>query len=332
MPEAMPSPPETVSRRALLGRGVVLGGGALVLPWAAGCAARAEAPRQDVPTLVAAIASEQNLVATYAAARAANPSLAGRLEPVLARHREHLAVLRRHYVPGSGDRADEGGAIPSPSVLPVPGGGAALAALRDAEDRAARERAAAAAKAAPGLAQLLASIGACEAGHAMVVRRAVRDQVPPVRSKADTEAVQRVLAAEHATVYGYGVLGARLGGAPRETAKAVWNAHRARRDELVSALPVAPVAAAPAYRLPFPVTSPRAAARLAAVLEEDLVPVYVGLAGASSPELRAFAADGARRAMARAAAWRVRANEPAPRNAFPGLPATAVSPRPQPGE
>ncbi|MFD0541522.1 hypothetical protein ACFQY7_54660 [Actinomadura luteofluorescens] len=108
-----------------------------VLPWVASCAAQA-APREDVPTLVGAIAAEQNLIAVYEAARSADTSRAGRLDPVLAHHRRHLAVLKRHYVPGSGDRADEGGAIPSPAAAQVPAGSAGLAALRDMEDRAAR--------------------------------------------------------------------------------------------------------------------------------------------------------------------------------------------------
>ncbi|MFI0485887.1 ferritin-like domain-containing protein [Actinomadura sp. 9N215] len=322
MPEAPPRPPEPVSRRALLGRGAVLGGGALVLPWLAGCAAEAAAPRADLPALVGAIASEQNLIATYEAARSMNRSLAGRLDPVLAHHREHLDVLKRHYVPGSGDRADEGGAIPAPRASSVPRGGGVLVTLRDAEDRAAKERRAEAAKAGPGLAQLLASIGACEAGHAM----RVKGDVPRVRSRSGADAVQKALAGEHAAVYGYGVLGARLQGPLRQTAKAVWNAHRARRDELIAILSGTPVAAAAVYELPVKVTSARSAARLAAALEDGLVPAYVALAGVSSPDLRAFAADGAQRAMARSAAWLSKAGAPAPRDAFPGLPSSALSP------
>ncbi|GGT50423.1 DUF4439 domain-containing protein [Actinomadura citrea] len=319
---------QALSRRALLGRAAVLGGGAVpVLPWLASCAAEA-APRKDVPTLVGAIAAEQNLVAAYEAARSANPSQAGRLDPVLGHHRRHLAVLRRHYVPGSGNRADEGGSIPSPDAAPVLAGAAGLAALRDMEDRAARGRMADAAKAGPALAQLLASIGACEAGHAMTVKGGA----PPVRSRSDAEAVQAALAAEHAAVYGYGVLGARLRGTLRQTAKDLWNVHRARRDQLVSILSVAPVAAASAYRLPVAVTSARSAAQLAAALEGGLVPAYVGLAGVSSPDLRAFAADSAQRASAWAARWRSRSGAAAPAEAFPGLPSAALSPRPEPGE
>src|SRR5690606_10434218 len=220
LPKAVPRMPGTVSRRALLRRGAVLGGAALPPPWTAGCTP-APVLHEDLPVLAGAIASEQNLIASYEAVLSAQPSLAARLDPVLARHREHLAVLKRHYVPGSGDRADEGGGIPAPRAVPMPGGpggDGALEALRRAEDRAAAARTADAAKAAPGLAQLLASVGACEAGHAMLASGGP----PAVRSRSGAEAVRAALRAEHAAVYGYGVLGARLRGPLRRTATAVW--------------------------------------------------------------------------------------------------------------
>ncbi|TDD82614.1 DUF4439 domain-containing protein [Actinomadura darangshiensis] len=161
---------------------------------------------------------------------------------------------------------------------------------------------------------------------------AAQGDAPPVRSRSDAAAVQTVLAAEHAAVYGYGVLGARLSGTLRETAKDRWNAHRARRDELISILSAEPVATATAYRLPVKVTSVNSAARLAAALEDGLVPAYVGLSGVSSPDLRAFAAYSAQRAAAWSARWRARAGAGAPAEAFPGLPAAALAPRPEPGE
>ncbi|QKG26145.1 ferritin-like domain-containing protein [Actinomadura verrucosospora] len=325
MPEAVPRLPGTVSRR-----GVLLGGGAvLAAPWLAGCTARADGARPDVATLVGAITSEQDLIATYEAAKAADASLARRLDPVLVHHRRHLEVLKRHYVPGSGNRAREGGAIPQPHAAELPQGPSQIiAALRLAEDRAAAARRADAAKAAPALAQLLASIGACEAGHAETVRAH-----PPADPAASaTEAIQTALAAEHAAVYGYGVLGGKLRGTPQQVAKTYWDAHRAQRDKLVSILSVRPVAAAAGYRLPVKVTNARSAARLAAALEDDLVPAYVALAGAPAADLRVFAADSAERSMARSARWRASAGDGAPGEAFPGLPAAALSPRPEPGE
>ncbi|MBO2464383.1 ferritin-like domain-containing protein [Actinomadura sp. LCR2-06] len=144
--------------------------------------------------------------------------------------------------------------------------------------------------------------------------------------------MQTALAAEHAAVYGYGVLGGKLRGTPQQVAKTYWDAHRAQRDKLVSILSVRPVAAAAGYRLPVKVTNARSAARLAAALEDDLVPAYVALAGAPAADLRVFAADSAERSMARSARWRAGAGDGAPGEAFPGLPSAALSPRPEPGE
>ncbi|WP_207401225.1 hypothetical protein, partial [Actinomadura roseirufa] len=201
LPRAVPPPSLLVPRRAVLG-----GVAALALPWLAGCAAEA-APRSDVTALSDAIAAEQDLVASYEAARTADPSLASRLDPVLAHHREHLRVLRRHLVPGSGHRRHEGGAIPAPRAMPLPGGGAqVLAALRGAEESAAAARVTDAGRMRPGLAQLVASIGACEAGHAGTLRPPVTRAAAPSR----VPALQTALAAEHAAVYGYGLLG-RIG-------------------------------------------------------------------------------------------------------------------------
>ncbi|GAA1545200.1 hypothetical protein GCM10009678_29780 [Actinomadura kijaniata] len=167
MPEAVTPGAPGVSRRA------VLGTGAFALPLLSGCeppGAVRRTAHADVPALVAAITDEQDLIAFYEAARSAHAGLARRLDAALAHHREHLAVLRRHLVPGSGPRRDEGGAVPAPRVPQVPRGTAqTLAALREAEARAAAARLAAVAKAAPGLAQLMASIGACEAGHAVAL-------------------------------------------------------------------------------------------------------------------------------------------------------------------
>ncbi|MBE1534876.1 DUF4439 domain-containing protein [Actinomadura algeriensis] len=326
MPQAVPR--GGVRRRTLLG-----GAAALAAPLLSGsltgCAAEAAAPRRGMPALVRAIAAEQNLIASYEAARAADPGLAGDVDPVLARHREHLRVLKDHYVPGSGDRRHEGGRIPAPSALAVPSGrDAALAALRRAEGGSAVARVADTAEVEPGLAQLLASIAACEAGHA----RTIEGAPAPAPDGSGAPALRDALAAEHAAVHGYGVLGGRLTGDLRATAKEMWEGHRSRRDALVSVMTGDPVAAAPAYDLPVRVTDVRSAARLAAALEDGLVPAYVSLAGAPAPDVRVFAADGALRAAARAARWRARAGARTPADAFPGLPDAASAPRPVPGE
>ncbi|MQY02858.1 DUF4439 domain-containing protein [Actinomadura macrotermitis] len=149
------------------------------------------------------------------------------------------------------------------------------------------------------------------------------------------EALQEALQAEHAAVYGYGVLGARLRDPLRTTARTLWDAHRTARDELaarVGALGARPEAAAPAYRLPVRVDSARSAAQLAAALEDALVTAYAGLAGVPDPRTRQAAAQKMQQAIARAVAWRGHAGAPAAGPAFPGLPAAALAPRPRPGE
>ncbi|MEV5571541.1 hypothetical protein AB0L06_15940 [Spirillospora sp. NPDC052269] len=179
MPEAgagkgLSTLPGALSRRSLLG-----GSAALTLPalpLLGGCRAvrPTKADTSALPVLVTAITAEQDLVARYQAARSAHAGLAWLLDPVLAHHRSHLAVLRRHYVPGSGRRAGEGGKIPPSPQVTAPSGGAAavLADLRRAETGAAARLAADVAKVDAGLAQVLASIGACEAGHVEALGRA----------------------------------------------------------------------------------------------------------------------------------------------------------------
>lgn len=138
-------------------------------------------------------------------------------------------------------------------------------------------------------------------------------------------ALQGALAAEHVAIFGYGVLGAHLLGAQQQTADQMWNSHRARRDRLrtyVETGGATPVAAAPAYRLPSPVSSPRTAALLAARLEDGVTAGYAGLAGAADPALRRYAAQAMQEATVRAVRWRG-----SPPAAFPGLTSAALYPR-----
>lgn len=137
-------------------------------------------------------------------------------------------------------------------------------------------------------------------------------------------ALQAALAAEHAAVYGYGVVGARIAAAREAEARAAYDAHRARRDTLrrtVSDLGGTPAAAEPAYALPFAVPDPAAAVRLAAELEDRVAAVYADLVRATTADLRRDAAGWLREAAVRAARWRGGSV------AFPGLAErTAVSP------
>ncbi|MEV4950245.1 DUF4439 domain-containing protein [Streptomyces sp. NPDC053755] len=121
------------------------------------------------------------------------------------------------------------------------------------------------------------------------------------------DAAQAALAAEHAAVYGYGVVGGRIGPERRAEAAAAHDGHRARRDVLrraVRDLGGEPPAAAAAYELPFPVPDTAAAVRLAAVLEDRVAGVYSDLVRAARGPLRRDAAAALREAAVRAARWR----------------------------
>jgi Ferritin-like domain len=144
---------------------------AMTLPLLAGCKGvgalgSPPQPRPDVDVARRAIASESLLVAHYETVIARTPALAGSLGPLLAQHRDHLARLRRRlYEPRPPTP------LASPSVTPVPGTpAAAISFLRTAEQSAATSLLnALAAVSSPSFAQLLASIAASEATHALVL-------------------------------------------------------------------------------------------------------------------------------------------------------------------
>ena len=122
-----------------------------------------------------------------------------------------------------------------------------------------------------------------------------------------TDALAAALAAEHAAIYGYGVLGAHLTGAALGQAQQAENAHRTRRDGLLvrlTAVGIAPPAAAPAYALPFPVTDPASAQRLAVQLEERTAAIWRTALGPTAADQRKLALDGLIDCALRAARWR----------------------------
>jgi Domain of unknown function (DUF4439) len=147
----------------------------------------------------------------------------------------------------------------------------------------------------------------------------------PAARAAAVDALQAALAAEHAAVYGYGVAGAHLPGARRRAAAQDWQIHQASRDVLaamIAALGAQPVAAAAAYRLPFRVSTGRAAVMLAAFLEDRVATAYLGVVALSEARLRLFGARALESAALRAAGWRGRTL------AFPGLETPAPGPVP----
>src|SRR5262249_20357850 len=135
-----------------------------------------------------------------------------------------------------------------------------------------------------------ASIPRLAAGAA---RGAGRTAGSPTDRAAAVGALQAALAAEHAAVYGYGVAGAHLSGARQRAAAHDWQIHQASRDALaamITALGAQPVAAAAAYRLPFRVSTGRAAVMLAAFLEDRGAAAYLGVGAPSGARPRRVAA------------------------------------------
>ncbi|MGW6542521.1 ferritin-like domain-containing protein [Streptomyces massasporeus] len=132
----------------------------------------------------------------------------------------------------------------------------------------------------------------------------------------ELRALQAALAAEHAAVYGYGVVGGRIADGQRTQARTAYDAHRARRDALVREvkdLGGRPVAASAGYALPFQVPDSAAAVRLAAELEDRVAGVYADLVRAAGGGRRTLAAEALREAAVRAVRWRGESV------AFPGL-------------
>ncbi|MGS2641497.1 hypothetical protein [Streptosporangium sp. LJ11] len=159
----------SVSRRALL-RGGALGVAAVTVT---GCAAEERVPPAAAPPdpetllLRELIAGKERTVALYASAASA------RLEPFRQRHEAHLAELRRRLPPAPAATSATPAPTPSPSGSAAQGGGPSVRTLRDLERRAAALRTRQIEGVSPPLAQLLASIGACEAAHAVALSRSL---------------------------------------------------------------------------------------------------------------------------------------------------------------
>ncbi len=141
---------------------------------------------------------------------------------------------------------------------------------------------------------------------------------------AENDALGLALAAEHAAVWGYGVVGAALAEADRGTATGAEAAHRDVRDSVVtllSARSTEPAAAEGAYALPFPVLSPVDAAALAVVLEDGTAAAWVRvLDQAAERSTRELAVEALTGAEVRAVGWRTAAGRTPVTSALPGLP------------
>lgn len=145
---------------------------------------------------------------------------------------------------------------------------------------------------------------------------------------------QGALAAEHAAVFGYQLLGPHLDAADQPAARRCEADHVAARDVTVAALLTAgqrPTPPLPDYPLPFPVSGSASARALAVRLEEGTAAgwryLVASAAGsgdpAVTPAMSVAARAGAVRELTasavRAVRWRRLITPAAPTVAFPGI-------------
>jgi hypothetical protein len=142
--------------------------------------------------------------------------------------------------------------------------------------------------------------------------------------ESENTALGAALAAEHAAIWGYGVVGAALGAEAQTSATASEAAHRDVRDRVAALLAgrgADVVEAKGGYALPFPVLSGVDAAALAAVLEDGVAAAWVRvLDQAAERSTRELAVGVLGAAEVRAVGWRIAAGQTPVTRALPGLP------------
>ena len=151
------------------------------------------------------------------------------------------------------------------------------------------------------------------------------DNAPGVLNQGtENAALSDALAAEHAAVWGYGVVGAALPGNDRQQAEDAEAAHRGVRDQVAALLAgrkADVVDAQGAYALPFPVLSAVDAAALGVVLEDGVAKTWVRvLDQAAERSTRELAVGTLGATEVRAVGWRVAAGKAPVTMPFPGLP------------
>ena len=150
-----------------------------------------------------------------------------------------------------------------------------------------------------------------------------RSGSPPT---AEDAALQEALAAAHAAVWGYGVVGAALTAGDRGPVDDARAAHRDVRDQLAALLDsrgTDPVRTQAAYALPFPVLSAVDAAALAVTLENGVASAWAWvLDQATERSTRKWGVSVLTGTELRAVGWRAKAGRTPVTSAFPGLPQT----------
>jgi Domain of unknown function (DUF4439) len=137
--------------------------------------------------------------------------------------------------------------------------------------------------------------------------RAAEPTSPARPPDAANAALFDALAAEHATIYGYGVVSAHSTPDDNDLVAASMAEHRKRREELLALLEARSVAAplpAAGYELPMEVDNPTDAAKLAVRMEEDAAVAWrAAVEQATSEQDRAFAVTALTQCAVTAARW-----------------------------
>ncbi|MBB4933453.1 hypothetical protein F4561_004273 [Lipingzhangella halophila] len=163
-------------RDALSRRSVLTGAlAALTVAGTSGCQGSRWYPSEISPdeyVLRSVIAGKKRTIARYEAALEKGEGPTDLLEELLGRHRQHIAALRERLPDHGPDEPWAPENSPSPSAsAPSDPDPPAVSALRVVEQSAAGERPRQLAKLTdPGLAQLIASVGACETAHAHLLK------------------------------------------------------------------------------------------------------------------------------------------------------------------
>ena len=145
----------------------------------------------------------------------------------------------------------------------------------------------------------------------------------PNRPKdADQAAWFDAVAAEHAAIYGYGVVSAHVMPEQNDLVSEAVAQHRDRREAALSLLKersvTAPLPAA-GYQLPFPVTGPIGAGKLAVQMESDCAVAWRAVMEQSDSEQdRSFALTALTQCAIMAAKWRQVLGAWPVTEAFPG--------------
>jgi uncharacterized protein DUF4439 len=277
------------------------------------------AVERDIARLVRAIEDEESALNFCTAAARRFPQRKALLADAAASQRAHVTRFRKSLI-----RLTPPVTTTSPQVPKQVDD--LEAALAQVEAALADNRSADCLSATSGpLAGLLGSAAAAHAVQVAVVlgKAAGGPPIASPRAVADVDVLAPCLAAEYAAVFGYGVVGGVLAAGVSDTplaeaARLSYDVHRDRRDLLLEVFQAAerrPAAAEPVYDIPFRVTGPATARRLAQLIESRGAGVYRQAVASTVADGRRFALETLTDCARRAVDWG------AVPVAFPGLPA-----------